>query len=1344
MSKNLSEKNDLTSFVILEDDGKTQIKYIYHMSDIHIRNTQRHVEYNEVFKRTYKKIEQLMMEKPKKIQESLIVLTGDIMHTKTELSPEAIDIAYHFLKSLQDLATVILIPGNHDCNLSNRDRMDALSPIVENNKNFDKLFYLKQSGYYQYHNVVFGVTSIFDDNLMTASKIDKHKWNMIKQQNKFKIALYHGAVHGAMTDVGYRMNNDQLLVQDFKGYDFVMLGDIHKYQYMDKKETIAYAGSLIQQSHGESLDNHGFIEWNLIDGTSQLVPIKNDYGYCTVKIINGKICENIKIPKKPRIRFVLENTNQLEFQESMKVLGKKHQICEIQKESLFKTKMYPGKNNVGITKSNALATQETIIKSYLKKKFTDDKKINEIMELHKNIRDEIFKNKKDKTIDNIYDNAKNQKWKILKLEFTNMLSYGKKNVIDFQNYDPNKIIGIVAPNHYGKSAIIDIILFCLFDKFSRGDRRDIMNKNQKNMYCSLLFSIGSTKYLIERIGEKSAEKVSVAVNFFKISHDKKGSEKKEKLNGADKNATNRIINELVGDYKDYLMTCFCLQQSDVPNFIDTTQNKKKEYLNEILRLNIFEDCYKLANEKFNKMRAQLEILEKNVTSKSLDDIKNNIKITTIKINELQNKKKHFETFIIPELNFILDKVTPKHTLVKFNELNKYNIKSEADILKFIDVVQKKLQVYEKNNFPNNNILDEINFLKNQYQETLNNHDQENQKLISEHMDLDYLLSQKQMLIKQMVKIPDTFKLENIEKFQKENQDILNRIQIIDEKMLQNNPDNLCQKISKMEILKTEIKKLRTQLKPVSVSTNDLELLNDTNCEIKKIGNEIKPLMFDLLETKPIDEKKIQQITAVSEFRQEMAEIIKKNVQELLTYNFKINDDELCKKNDEMLEKIMKNDKKWLQNNEKWLIDNKILIDKKNPTPLIKNLLIKHDSLKKKFIEHNMNLLNKMQNTIISNKIVELETELDNLMEFKNMKQEFDNLVQEKHMLQEKLSYQNDKIEETKMYASYVEKNQQLEIELNELDIKIETVTQLQSIKQQEIHQLKKQIDDIQSKLDNNNKQNLEQEKLTYDLNLLKKYHIIHITHCQKTKYHEKWTNTKIKIESIVNSLDTELKKMEIDLQNYKSELGKYLDLRKEFDEKSKITNDHQSYVQLMNSNGLPYEMLKTYLPLIESDVNQILHSMVDFSLEFLFHNDDQQKTQKNKKIKTDPKIKTIKINICYEGSAPYNVQSASGFEKFIVNLAIRMTLCQISLSSKPNFLVIDEGWSCLDSENLANVDRIINYIKSQYEHIIVISHLEQLKNQADHIINIDKRKGYSYIKTQNTSSNNDTKIAIKI
>src|SRR5690606_21973869 len=129
----------------------------------------------------------------------------------------------------------------------------------------------------------------------------------------------------------------------------------------------------------------------------------------------------------------------------------------------------------------------------------------------------------------------NKKWEIIELKFDNCLSYGKNNVINFSNYDKNNVIGIFAPNYYGKSAIIDIILFCLFEKMNRGDKRDILNRDEKSMYCSLTFKIGQTKYLIEREGKLTKNELTfkVDVNIYQIDEnitkDKNSNTTSEKL-----------------------------------------------------------------------------------------------------------------------------------------------------------------------------------------------------------------------------------------------------------------------------------------------------------------------------------------------------------------------------------------------------------------------------------------------------------------------------------------------------------------------------------------------------------------------------------------------------------------------------------------------------------------------------------------------------------------------------------------------------------------------------------------------------------------------------------------------
>lgn len=1336
-----SESNDKSehtdnkpiTFIKLRDNGKTEIRYVYHISDIHIRNTQRHIEYKEVFERTYKKLK-TEIGSDKKI--SLIVLTGDIMHTKTELSPEAFYIAHHFFKALNEIAPVILIPGNHDCNLSNRNRLDALSPIVENTGNLENLYYLKKSGIYQYYNLIFGVTTVFDDILIPASKISTEIWKNVKQKNKFKISMFHGPVHSAQTDVGYRMNNEELLVEDFEGYDFVFLGDIHKYQYMDKEKTIAYSGSLIQQSYGESLDNHGILKWDLFEKNSTLLDIKNDYGYCTIRIVDGKMI-NTKIPRKPRIRFILENTNELQYQDVCKSLEKEYQIHEIIKESNFKTKMHnrsPGQKKFK-EEVTAYATQEIFIKDHLAKKGLEKDKINLIIDLHKKIYQKILAEKKDQVADTMHNATKNQKWKLLQLKFSNMLSYGKDNIIDFRNYGPNKIIGIVAPNHYGKSAILDIILFCLFDKFSRGDRKDILNKNEKSMYCSLLLSVGSQLYLIERIGKRSKNNLSVKidVNFYLIKKDKKNKEIKEKLNDINVTKTNDKIKELIGNYEDYLTTCFCLQNKNT-NFIDMTQQNKKEYLNEILKLNVFEDCHELAKEKLKKLTIQLKMMEQNVGNISFEKIKENMKKNNLEIKRLEKQRECINIFLAEELQHIVQNLEQSQLRI-YDELSEYDLKTEENILNTIQTIKEKLEQKINDN------LEEVNKELKSLKEKLHKMEEE-QTIYLDNSNVDELLNKKEKLIKKLHKIPNDFNNENVVKFIKEKNDTLEKMQSIDKILQDYKNKHLSDKMDRIDELKKIIVDLRAELKPINGNGfEQLALLQNNLVENQKV---IISSLDDISRpSKNLTDEQKERLKDMIKIKSIFSEHIKHNSSQLKEYIEGFSD-----KNDKLINQLQIYNQEWLNDYNLWLENSKKILERNGQKEVnISDLFKKSKNMSKEMVLAGIDFFDDHDNNIIRKKIKKAEAELDSLSEFKGTKKEIENLKQEKKLLQEKIILLEDKINEHEDIKKNLESNNDIQTEIDALQTEIDK----ENIKAKQMTNIIKELkvkigknEDIINKYKNQLK---EHKKLKQHFKLLNEYHMRYLMWNQKNDFLKKWTSIKKQFDNDLNNINNEIEKRKIDEATYKKNIEDYLKNRKAFDNKSDKTNLYKSYVETMNYNGLPYEMLKRYLPMIESDVNQTLHSMVNFSIQFMFYDEDQLEEQKSKNLKSNKGC--VDVNICYQDGKPYNVKLSSGFERFIIGLAIRMTLCQISLTAKPNFLIIDEGWSCLDSENLNNVGTIMNYIKTQYEHIIIISHLEELKNQADYVINIEKDNGYSYIKTINKliikrKKNNNSKKIINV
>lgn len=259
---------------ILNNDNNT-IKTIYHMADIHIQSTSVD-EYKQVFDNLFNELN-----KDKNKHESLIVICGDILHEKCRYDTSTIKLFYYFMDNLANLMPVIAIGGNHDGSIFNNNKEDGLDCIINHVTSKHEIHYLSQSGVYIYNNLAFGISSLYDGGFTPASKIPKN--------NKIKIALFHGSVAGCVLDNNFIISKYDKKVDDFKGYHYVLLGDTHSYQYLDTNKTICYPSSLIQQNHGEDLYNHGYVKWDLVKKTSQFCRVRNEYGYVTFNITNGKI-----------------------------------------------------------------------------------------------------------------------------------------------------------------------------------------------------------------------------------------------------------------------------------------------------------------------------------------------------------------------------------------------------------------------------------------------------------------------------------------------------------------------------------------------------------------------------------------------------------------------------------------------------------------------------------------------------------------------------------------------------------------------------------------------------------------------------------------------------------------------------------------------------------------------------------------------------------------------------------------------------------------------------------------------------------------------------------------------
>jgi DNA repair exonuclease SbcCD ATPase subunit len=104
--------------------------------------------------------------------------------------------------------------------------------------------------------------------------------------------------------------------------------------------------------------------------------------------------------------------------------------------------------------------------------------------------------------------------------------------------------------------------------------------------------------------------------------------------------------------------------------------------------------------------------------------------------------------------------------------------------------------------------------------------------------------------------------------------------------------------------------------------------------------------------------------------------------------------------------------------------------------------------------------------------------------------------------------------------------------------------------------------------------------------------------------------------------------------------------------------------------------------------------------------------------------KNVNAYIKYEDRR-WPLELCSGMEKFMASLALRVALINISNLPRPNFLVVDEGFSALDASNMPLVHSLFDYLKSNFDFIIIISHLDAMRDMVDKQLEIKKENGFS-------------------
>ena len=564
------------------------MKRIAHISDTHIRNLKYHEEYRHVFKNIYDSLKQ---EQP-----DYIVHTGDLAHTKTQLSPEYFEMASNFLKSLADIAPTIMILGNHDGNLKNGDRQDAVTPIIDalQHPNFTLL---KNSGEYSPEpGLTFNVLSVFD----------RESWQKPSDPNAINIALYHGAILGSQVASGYGLDHGEDDISIFEHFDYAMLGDIHRTQYLDPDKKVWYAGSTVQQNFGESRLK-GYLLWNIHDKDRHSVDkrlFQSPRPFVTIRLNEDGTLPTQDIPKNSRLRIICEHNIPL---------SKLKRVCDYAQAKWSATSVnfvnnYDGPNG-SVSSANGKAinmrdpsNQEKFLREFMDSKEIEDSVRERVVELSREYLKKVSAD----------DISRNVVWDIKKMEWNYLFNYGKGNSIDFSKL--NGLVGIFGKNYSGKSSIIDAALFGLFNTTSKGERKNvhIINQNQEKALCKLEVSVGDDLYKISRSLEKTKTSAKTDLDFTRYAL----GVHPESKNGETRNATDENIRNTFGTLNDFMMTSLSAQNSSF-GFINEGSTKRKEILAKFLDLQVFDQMHKLAKAESAELRGVIKHLNSSDSEKKL-------------------------------------------------------------------------------------------------------------------------------------------------------------------------------------------------------------------------------------------------------------------------------------------------------------------------------------------------------------------------------------------------------------------------------------------------------------------------------------------------------------------------------------------------------------------------------------------------------------------------------------------------------------------------------------------------------------------------------------------------------
>ncbi len=162
---------------------------------------------------------------------------------------------------------------------------------------------------------------------------------------------------------------------------------------------------------------------------------------------------------------------------------------------------------------------------------------------------------------------------------------------------------------------------------------------------------------------------------------------------------------------------------------------------------------------------------------------------------------------------------------------------------------------------------------------------------------------------------------------------------------------------------------------------------------------------------------------------------------------------------------------------------------------------------------------------------------------------------------------------------------------------------------------------------------------------------------------------------------------------------------------------YKALERAFGKDGVPALLIEQALPEIEMKANEILGRLSDDTMRLHFETQAKYKDEKRKDLR-----ETLEIQVS-DGAGERDYEMFSGGEAFRVNFAIRLALSEVLAQRKGarlQMLVIDEGFGSQDAQGRQRLIQSINAVRADFAKILVITHLDELKDAFPTRIEVEK------------------------